>query len=119
MKLIPFLACLCSLLMPLCAQAQFISAKKMPSVARPGPGGPCTKPAYPISAARNDEEGVVKLAYLVDKEGAILEGKIVKSSGSLALDRAALVELAKCAYKIPEGATEPTWIAFDYTWSLE
>ncbi|QNA91135.1 energy transducer TonB [Massilia sp. Dwa41.01b] len=105
--------------MPLCAQAQFVSTKKLPSVARPGPGGPCKKPEYPMSAARNNEEGVVTLAYLVDKDGAILDGKIVKSSGFSTLDRTALVELAKCAYKIPEGATEPAWVSFNYTWSLE
>ncbi len=109
-----------ALALPLSASAQFVSSKKMPSVARPGPGDKdCKRPAYPESSARNGDEGVVTLQYLVTKDGAILEGKVVKSSGFSALDKAALVELAKCAYEFPEGEEEPAKVTFKYAWSLE
>jgi len=115
----PFI-CALALAVPLSASAQFVSAKTKPSVARPGPGDKdCKRPAYPESSLRNQEEGIVTLQYLVTRDGAILEGKIVKSSGFAELDRAALVQLAKCAFKFPEGEEEPAKVTLQYAWALE
>ena len=114
-----FLACLFALAMPLCANSQSL-LKIMPSVARPGPGDrDCKKPAYPLASLRNDEQGVVTIQYLVDKDGAILDGKIVKSSGFFELDKAAFVGLAKCAFKISADMQEPVYLTVQYVWKLE
>jgi len=114
------LACLYALALPLCAFSQNAPFNTMPSVARPGPGEPnCKKPEYPKSSVRNEEQGVVTLQYLLDKDGAILEGKILKSSGFAELDRAALVTIAKCAFKIPAGQQEPFPVTIQYVWSLD
>jgi len=91
----------------------------MPSVARPGPGDAnCRKPDYPKSSLRNEEEGIVTVRYLIDKDGAILDGVVMRTSGSYELDKAALVGLAKCAFKIPEDAQEPQWKTVQYVFSL-
>ena len=119
MKYLPFLACLSALVLPLCAYAQFPPSKPMPSVARPGPGDTnCQKPQYPQSSLRNEEQGTVTLRFLVDKDGAILDGHVMRTSGFYELDKAALVALAKCAYKIPEDAQEPQWKTLQYVFSL-
>jgi len=89
-------------------------------VTRPGPGDAnCIKPVYPKSSIRNDEQGRVVLAYLVDAQGAILDSKIVKSSGFRELDKEALYGIAKCQFKLPPNATEPRWVQMTYVWSLQ
>ena len=120
MTLLRLLLCSLAFAAPLSAHAQFVSAKTMPSVARPGPGDKdCKKPAYPERSARNGDEGVVTLEYLINKDGAILGGKVVKSSGFSELDKAAFVALAKCEFKFPEGQEEPAKVTLKYAWSLE
>jgi protein TonB len=89
-------------------------------ITRPGPGDAnCTKPTYPKSSVRYEEQGRVVVAYLVDKEGAILDSKIVKSSGFRELDKAAFYGIAKCQFKLPAEATEPQWMQMAYIWSLQ
>jgi len=89
-------------------------------VTRPGPGDPnCAKPTYPKSSIRNEEQGRVVVAYLVDIEGAILDSKVVKSSGFRELDKEALYSIAKCQFKLPADATEPRWMQMTYVWSLQ
>lgn len=47
-------------------------------------------PAYPIDARRRREQGTVKLMVLVGPDGRVSEIELATSSGSQALDRAAL-----------------------------
>lgn len=90
----------------------------LPSVARPGPGDPsCARPVYPQPSLRNGEQGKVVLSYLIGLDGAVLEGKVVRSSGFPELDRAAYVALAKCLYRMPDGATTPRWMPATFVWS--
>jgi protein TonB len=89
-------------------------------ITRPGPGDAnCAKPVYPKSSIRNDEQGRVVVAYLVDAEGAILDSKIVKSSGFRELDKEAFYGIAKCQFKLPPDATEPRWMQLTYVWTLQ
>jgi len=91
----------------------------LPSVTRPGPGDPsCARPVYPQSSLRNNEQGRVVLSYLIGLDGAVLDGKIARSSGFPDLDRAAYVALAKCLYRMPDGATEPRWMSATHIWTL-
>ena len=95
------------------------ASEPLPSVVRPGPGDPsCARPVYPQASLRNGEQGKVVLSYLIGLDGAILEGKIARSSGSPELDRAAYVALSKCLYRMPDGATEPRWMSATYVWTL-
>ena len=102
-----------------CSYSQFSLPKTMPDVARPAiEYGVCDKPEYPKSALRNGEQGIVTVKYLIGLDGAILEGRVVKSSGSFELDKATLVGLAKCFYKVPEGMVEPTYVFAQFVWKL-
>ncbi|MDO4433586.1 MAG: energy transducer TonB [Alysiella sp.] len=47
-------------------------------------------PPYPTSARENDEQGLVRVEVIVEPDGSISSAKVVKSSGSRALDNAAL-----------------------------
>lgn len=49
-----------------------------------------TKPDYPISAARLGEEGTTGLSLYVTTDGRVAEAKVFVSSGSTALDNAAI-----------------------------
>ncbi|MCC2963509.1 TonB family protein [Massilia sp. IC2-278] len=120
MKILLPLVCALALAAPLSAFSQAYAFKTTPSVARPGPGDKaCKRPEYPKSSVRNGEEGTVTLEFVMNRDGAILEGKVLKSSGFVELDRTALVALAKCAFKFPEGKEEPASVILQYVWTLE
>jgi protein TonB len=101
------------------ASADPAPSPPLPAVTRPGPGDPsCARPVYPQSSLRNNEQGRVVLSYLIGLDGALLEGKVARSSGFPDLDRAAYVALAKCLYRMPDGATEPRWMSATHVWTL-
>lgn len=50
---------------------------------------------YPVASRRRGEEGVVKLFFIVDRNGKVLEYRISESSGSRRLDEAVIKMLNK------------------------
>jgi protein TonB len=42
---------------------------------------------YPATARAHNEEGTARLAFTLDREGHVVASRIVKSSGSAALDK--------------------------------
>lgn len=50
---------------------------------------------YPIASRRRGEEGIVKLFFIVDRNGKVLDFRITESSGSRRLDEAVLKMLKK------------------------
>lgn len=106
-----------------CASAtaqSLYSLDRIPPVKRPGPGDRnCTKPVYPKSSLRYEDQGTVTVSYLVDVDGAILDSRILKSSGYRALDKEAFYSLAKCQFRLPMGVTEPQWTDVRYEWLLQ
>jgi protein TonB len=52
---------------------------------------------YPATAQAKHEQGVVTLAFTVDRSGHVLARKIVKSSGSAALDEEVLMMVERAA----------------------
>lgn len=64
-------------------------------------GGYITKPAppYPAAAREREEEGTVKVEVIVSASGNVESAKVVKSSGSPRLDRAAKDAAASASYK--------------------
>jgi protein TonB len=53
------------------------------------------KKHYPEAAVANREHGVARVFFAIDREGRLLESRIVQSSGSANLDAAALDTLKR------------------------
>ncbi|WMW81870.1 energy transducer TonB [Undibacterium cyanobacteriorum] len=80
----------------------------------------CDKPEYPPRSLALGEEGVVFLAMLIGPNGQVLESRIEKSSGSKALDKAAVNGLALCKFKpgTVDGVPEKSWAKLQYAWTI-
>jgi periplasmic protein TonB len=81
----------------------------------------CDKPAYPPASLRANETGTVRLGFLIDVDGKVLEGRIERSSGHRRLDNAALNALGLCRFRpaTVDGRPERTWARIDYEWRIE
>jgi protein TonB len=81
----------------------------------------CALPNYPASAARDGETGTTTLALLVGTDGRVNSARIQQSSGSRALDRAALNALSLCKFKpaTSNGVAEAGWAQMAYVWKLD
>jgi protein TonB len=81
----------------------------------------CEKPAYPPAARRANETGIVRLTFLIDVDGKVLDSKVERTSGSRRLDEAARAGLSQCKFKpaTRNGRPERTWGRIDYVWKLE
>lgn len=80
----------------------------------------CEKPDYPASSIRGGEEGTVNLAMLIGTDGRVLESKVENSSGSRALDKAAILGLSLCKFKpgTIDGIPEKSWAKLQYVWTI-
>ena len=81
----------------------------------------CEKPAYPLSAIRIGESGVVSLAMKIGTDGKVIDALVEKSSGSKVLDKAARLGLSLCKF-IPaktDGIAEVAWMKIQYVWTLD
>ncbi len=80
----------------------------------------CDKPDYPRNSLRNEEHGLVRIAFLIGLDGHVAESKIEKTSGYRALDNAAKNALSLCKFKpgTLDGKPQQTWTAVDYVWKL-
>jgi protein TonB len=81
----------------------------------------CEKPAYPASDLREGIEGITELQFLIGSNGRVMEAKVVNSSGSRTLDRAALAGLSRCSFKAGtvDGRPEPSWTKIKYAWKID
>lgn len=66
---------------------------------RVDPRHPLSRPPYPASSIRKEEEGTLTLAVLVGPDGRVNDAKVTLSSGFPALDEAAVIE-AKRRWKL-------------------
>jgi TonB family protein len=57
------------------------------------------EPRYPVSAARNGQEGWVKLSFVIDPEGNVLDPIIEDSTGVKSLEKAAQRAIEKWKYE--------------------
>jgi len=80
----------------------------------------CTKPEYPRSALRNEEQGTVRIQFLIGADGRVADSKIEKSSGYRALDGAAVNALRLCQFRpgTVDGKPQQSWTTVDYVWKL-
>jgi len=81
----------------------------------------CNEPPYPAAARRANETGTVRLTFLIDVDGKVLDSKVERTSGSRRLDEAARAGLSLCKFKPAtlNGRPERTWGRIDYVWKLE
>jgi len=81
----------------------------------------CEKPPYPAAALRGNETGTVRLRFLIDVDGKVLDSKVERTSGSRRLDEAARAGLSLCKFKPAtlNGRPERTWGRIEYEWKLE
>ena len=79
------------------------------------------KAEYPKASLMNEEQGDVKMAFLVGADGNVVESKLEKSSGFKNLDKAAIKALSACKFKpgTKDGAPAETWTKVDYAWKLD
>ncbi|MCE3602319.1 energy transducer TonB [Massilia sp. P8910] len=80
----------------------------------------CAKPAYPAEARAAHQAGTVKLAFLVDASGDVVDTKVKKSSGHVALDDAArnAIKLCKFSAATAKGKPVESWVDIAYVWKL-
>jgi TonB family protein len=81
----------------------------------------CEKPKWPEEALKAGQTGTVTLFFLIGDDGTVRDGKIIKSSGSRLLDKAAYVGIAKCQFTPGTAAGKPmtSWMQMQYVWSLQ
>ncbi|ELX08264.1 hypothetical protein Jab_2c03100 [Janthinobacterium sp. HH01] len=80
----------------------------------------CDTPAYPLDAKMKGQEGVARMALLIDAQGRVAESRIIKSSRSFSLDRASREAIALCRFVPPmqNGVAVGGWVSLRYTWRL-
>ena len=63
----------------------------------------------------------MRLSFLIDVDGKVLDSKVERSSGSRRLDQAARAGLSLCKFKpaTANGKPERTWGRIDYVWRIE
>ena len=81
----------------------------------------CEKPSYPAASLRANETGIVRLSFLIDTDGKVLDSKLERSSGSRRLDEAAKAGLSLCKFRpaTVNGRPERSWGRIDYVWKIE
>lgn len=81
----------------------------------------CDKPEYTSASKRMEEEGTVRLRFLVGEDGKVIQSMIEKSSGYKRLDEGARTALSKCLFRpaTVDGKPEQAWTTIQYVWRLE
>ncbi|HYU69029.1 MAG TPA: energy transducer TonB [Burkholderiales bacterium] len=81
----------------------------------------CAEPPYPAASLRANETGTVRLSFLIDVDGKVLDSRVERSSGSRRLDEAARAGLGLCRFRpaTVNGRPERTWGRIDYVWKLQ
>jgi TonB family protein len=77
------------------------------------------KPEYPKEALQKGEEGVTVVAFQIAEDGTLPHITVLSSSGSPALDQAAVNVLSECVLHPQPGERSGTWHDLEYNWFLE
>lgn len=80
----------------------------------------CRKPSYPHADLASGHEGTVTVSFLVDTNGAVVDSRLLRSSGFMGLDKAAHAALHQCRFSpaIRHGQPVRTWTPVQYVWTL-
>jgi D-alanyl-D-alanine endopeptidase (penicillin-binding protein 7) len=81
----------------------------------------CRKPHYPRADLKAGHEGTVTLSFMVDRDGAVLESMVTRSSGYPGLDEAARSALEKCSFTpaLKKGEPVAERVKVQYVWTLQ
>ncbi|QJD90421.1 TonB family protein [Duganella dendranthematis] len=81
----------------------------------------CSKPEWPKEALRTEVTGTVRLKFLIDEDGNILDTLLLSSSGSTLLDDAAMAGIQRCKFKpsTVNGLAVRGWTKLEYRWTLD
>src|SRR5450830_141956 len=81
----------------------------------------CPKPEWPKEALRTEITGTVRLKFLIDEDGNILDTLLLSSSGSTLLDEAATTGIQRCKFKpaTVNGVAVRGWTKLEYRWTLD
>lgn len=79
------------------------------------------KPDYPRASLMAEEQGTVRVQFLVGTDSQLLGAKVVKSSGHRNLDKATIDALSRCKFKAGYKDGKPIQSSFlsDYVWKLD
>jgi TonB family protein len=80
----------------------------------------CTPPDYPRISLVNEEQGTIRLMFLIEANGAVAATLLDISSGSPLLDTAAAEALKLCKFSPAtlDGVTQQSWTLVDYVFKL-
>lgn len=78
------------------------------------------KPDYPRASLIAEEQGTVRVRFVVGTDNKLLEAIVVKSSGYRNLDKATVSALSNCKFKAGYKDGHPVQASFlsDYVWKL-
>ncbi|WP_426194079.1 TonB family protein [Massilia sp. DWR3-1-1] len=81
----------------------------------------CAKPVWPQASLRAEHTGTVKLAFLVDATGKVIDSRVDQLSGHVTLDEAARSGIALCSFRpaLENGVAVQAWSPLAYTWALK
>src|SRR3981081_2216089 len=81
----------------------------------------CEKPPYPAASLRANERGIVRLNFLIDVDGRVLQSKVERSSGYSRLDEPAraAVGALKARPSTVDVMVERAWARIDYDCKIE
>jgi TonB family protein len=81
----------------------------------------CSRPKYPVTSLRNEEQGTVTLRFLIGASGSVNDAVIERSSGSIALDEAALEGIKLCTFVAgrKNGRAIESWMQMQYVWTMD
>lgn len=81
----------------------------------------CDKPSWPKESLRNEEAGMVSLAFRITASGRVEDAVLLGSSGYPTLDRTAMEAISKCPFRPGEvdGVPRDLWTFMMYHWTIE
>ena len=79
------------------------------------------KPDYPRASLMAEEQGTVKLQFVVGADGQLVRSTVLKSSGYPDLDKATVKALSRCRFRAAErdGVKIESTFAADWVWKLD
>ncbi|MGV7208414.1 energy transducer TonB [Oxalobacteraceae bacterium A2-2] len=78
----------------------------------------CARPEWPAASLAAGDSGVVTLKLLIDVDGAVVDSRVLRSSGHEALDEAARIAMLKCHFNpgLKDGKPVKAWLMLQYVW---
>lgn len=99
-----------------CAGASARAALPAGPTISPGSPDRCPPPRFPAQARKQNDQGTVKLRFLLGTDGRVKQVFVASSSGNAALDEAARNTVANCVFDPPpvNGKRMEGWADIQY-----